>query len=67
MRVTIEIDTDNAAFEDGLQREVSRILHEVAHRVDGTVLTNTKMLLKRGAVYPLQDLSGNTVGSIKFT
>ena len=55
MKVTIEIQCDNAAFED-LNGEVSRILRVLAKRVD----TSPKSLEDMR----LMDLNGNKVGQM---
>lgn len=55
MHITISIDTSNAAFEDG--RELSRILKELAFRMDGW-----KGAPGLNQTFPLYDINGNTVG-----
>ena len=57
MRYTITIDTDASAFEDnGEAREVARILHGLADRIereDG---------FEAGTVIPTRDANGNRAG-----
>lgn len=55
MNITIKINTDNAAFEDG--SELSRILHKLADKVDGrddTTIDGIRIL----------DINGNIVGKV---
>jgi len=58
-RVTIIIDTDNAAFDDnnGGGQETARILHWLAGQMEyfGSLCNN----------YLLRDANGNTCGSVK--
>lgn len=56
MKFTIEIDCDNAAFEDGnLHQEVARILSQVQ-----------KQLLDDRDCIALYDINGNRVGVARF-
>lgn len=57
MRYFVEIYTDSAAFEDAPGAEISRILRELADRVDGYSFNNPK------TVFPIRDINGNRVGS----
>lgn len=54
--ITIKIDTDNAAFDDGMRgHEVARILHKLADEYDDL----------GGLHRPfLHDINGNTVGTV---
>ena len=57
MKFTLEINCDNAAFEDFPEQEISRILTEAAMIVE-----------VGGSIVPgsiLRDINGNTVGSFK--
>lgn len=59
--ITITINTDNAAFgetEDDVNREVARILREVADRA---VYAPTEF-----DAHPIRDANGNAVGSIQI-
>jgi len=60
MKVTIEINCDNAAFLDygkgGESYEVARILHDLAKRIDGNPHFSD------GYSMPLRDYNGNLVG-----
>jgi hypothetical protein len=55
MRVTIAIDTGNAAFEGRRSGEVARILREYADKIE-----EAQLIPARAA---LRDANGNTVGS----
>jgi len=55
MTFTIEIQMDNAAFEDGGGVEVANILRELAGRIDGVTL-------REGNSFRLSDTNGNRVG-----
>ena len=52
MNITIQINTDNAAFEDG--GEVARILSIVAEKIEDGICQ-----------FPIHDLNGNKVGQVK--
>ena len=58
MKVTIEISTDNAAFEDHAGTELSRILRKLADKVD---VWNGANEFKLG----LLDINGNKVGTAR--
>lgn len=57
MRVTVKIDTDNAAFEDCDGAEVARILRELADRIDNEPLGKKDCRFAR-------DINGNRVGQL---
>lgn len=61
MKLTIEIDCGNAAFEDSASTEVANILREYCDKIDG---------LGRGGIdgleLSLRDHNGNRVGTAKF-
>ena len=51
--ITIKINTDNAAFDDIASPEITRILHELADKINSDYsLDGCK----------LRDINGNTVG-----
>lgn len=56
-RVTIEINTDNAAFCDSTGEEVARILSDLATDIEVHGLPERKNLM---------DYNGNSVGMFKF-
>jgi hypothetical protein len=58
MMCRIDINCDNAAFEDDPTMEVARILRALADR-----LTHASP----DEAYPLRDINGNAVGSLEFT
>ena len=55
MKVTIDIECDNAAFTGAPELEVERILNELARKVGGEGMKNIK----------LYDVNGNSVGTMK--
>ena len=57
MKITIDIKTDNAAFEE--YGEVKRILSDMVNRMDDIV--------RAGDGGNLRDSNGNTVGKYKVT
>ncbi len=57
MKITIDIKTDNAAFEE--YGEVKRILRDMVDRMDDIV--------RPGDGGNLRDINGNTVGKFKVT
>ena len=62
MRITITIETDNAAFEgDELGPETARILADVARKLEAT----PRRLFQSEAV-KLRDINGNTVGMVRI-
>lgn len=56
MKLTITIDRDNAAFWEDASREASRILRDMADRIDG------HPHFSPGHSQPLFDINGNEVG-----
>lgn len=63
MRYFIEIDTDNAAFEDATGPEVARILREIAERVEGYSFDEQNA----GVRFPVRDVNGNRCGTHGYT
>jgi hypothetical protein len=59
MRLTIDIETSNAAFEDCDGNEVARILRETADAMESRYLI--------AQTYPLRDICGNWVGVMRVT
>lgn len=55
MKVIIEINTENDAFTDNLNGELSRILGLLADRLNDTDIQN---------ISQLRDINGNRVGSV---
>ena len=58
--ITVSFETDNSAFEDDRDREISRILRKIANLID------------KGEYHPghsksILDVNGNRIGSYKFT
>jgi hypothetical protein len=59
MKFTLEIQCDNAAFENDPAKEVARILREVAKQVGAYPAFPS--------VCKARDLNGNTVGTYGFS
>jgi len=57
MNFTLELNCNNAAFDEDLNAEVARILREVADRIEAD-----ETLYK----FPLRDINGNRVGEAAF-
>jgi hypothetical protein len=60
MKFCLEITMDNAAFEES-EREVSRILKELASRLD-----SGDYPLNLGVVFYLRDVNGNLLGQAEI-
>ena len=56
-KVIIEIETENAVFEDDPIPELKHILNALVLRIEYLYLHES---------YPIQDSKGNKVGTIKF-
>jgi hypothetical protein len=63
MKLIIEIEMENAAFEDGRWDEVSRILRTAQRKVERAVGYNPEAGQFDAN---LLDINGNTVGSVKL-
>jgi hypothetical protein len=61
VRVIIEIDCDNAAFDDTPYREFSRILDKVIDEIG-----EFRIHLAEEGNHPLFDSNGNKVGELKI-
>ena len=59
MKYQIEIETDNAAFDDYPRREVTRILRELAAKTERGIYYD-------GRDVPLYDPEGNKIGFCKI-
>lgn len=59
MKLTIEIELDNAAFEDGGAEEVGRILASVAERIPDPLAVSGELTL--------HDHNGNWCGRAEIT
>ena len=58
MKVKIEINCDNAAFDPSPIYEVSRILEDLVHRLRREMISSPEKLLMDG--------NGNTVGKLEW-
>jgi hypothetical protein len=54
-RVTITLDTQNAAFDAGVEKEITRILRKLANDIEQG---HEKTVL--------QDINGNKVGTVEY-
>ena len=59
MKITIEFDTENAAFEDDRFGEVSRILKKAEHEVMECLEDGC------GIRVPIKDINGNRAGILE--
>lgn len=59
MKITIEFDTDNAAFEDNFGSEVNFVVGQARRAVD--------YCSDVGDRYNLRDSYGNTIGEVRFS
>ena len=62
MKITITIDTDNAAFEEGLGWELHRVLED-AERKAMQLLTTSDPKERSEELF---DVNGNTVGDVRI-
>jgi len=62
MKFKLEIQCDNAVFEDQCGDEVARILKRAADQIEGG-----KRIVLGGFTMPLRDVYGNTVGKFTYT
>jgi len=60
MKYRIEIDCDNDAFQEGLEYELSQILHDLCGRIYGRVHTDIEDAVT------LYDTNGNRVGQAQL-
>ena len=59
MKLNIEIEADDAAFDDYPRREVARILKDLAGKTERGIYYD-------GREVPLYDLNGNKIGFCKI-
>lgn len=62
MRISIQFDTDNAAFEDALGVEALHIGEQIVRRIETAV--QEKQAGKPNRDYVLRDSNGNLIGWI---
>jgi hypothetical protein len=60
MKITIEFDTDNAAFEDDFMLEVTKTLQQAK----GAIIDSEN---NTGIRRPLKDTNGNRIGVINIS
>ena len=69
MKCTINIEMDNAAFEEAAGAELAEILREVARRIEHLDRTSFEAYASVGSgrLDRVRDGNGNTVGSVEVT
>lgn len=60
MRISIQFDTDNAAFEDAVRVEALHIGTQIARRIETAI--EEKQAGKPNRDYVLRDSNGNLIG-----
>lgn len=65
MEFALTIDTDNAAFDDSINLEIARILHNVADTLNADA--DMKITRRTADPIPLFDLNGNRIGQVIWT
>ena len=56
MRISIEINTENAAFADNENQEIARILQDLANKI------NHSYPISENEIQSLRDYNGNKIG-----
>ena len=68
MKITIEFDTDTAAFEDNQFAEVSRIIQQVGdYAYEHMLYPNYQLDRNNNKGHKIVDINGNTIGKFKIT
>ena len=68
MKITIEFDTETAAFEDNQFREVDRILQQVGdYAYEHMLYPNYQLDRNNNKGHKIVDINGNTIGKFKIT
>ena len=68
MKITIEFDTDTAAFEDNQFREVNRIIQQVGdYAYEHMLYPNYQLDRNNNKGHKIVDINGNTIGKFKIT
>lgn len=67
MKVSIEFDCDNAAFEDNFEAEMGNTLFQVIYKIQQQLDRNNKGVLctHLESADKLLDSYGNTIGTVK--
>ena len=67
MKITIEFDTETAAFEDNQFREVDRILQQVGdYAYEHMLYPNYQLDRNNNKGHKIVDINGNTIGKFKI-
>ena len=68
MKITIEFDTDTAAFEDNQFAEVNRIIQQVGdYAYEHMLYPNYQLDRNNNKGHKIMDINGNTIGKFKIT
>ena len=68
MKITIEFDTDTAAFEDNQFSEVNRIIQQVGdYAYEHMLYPNYQLDRNNNKGHKIVDINGNTIGKFKIT
>jgi hypothetical protein len=65
MKITIEFDTDNAAFEDNPTLEVKELLEQASNKITGLVTHMEGYTFYTERTENLYASNGNSVGAVK--
>lgn len=67
MKITIEFDTDTAAFEDNQFGEVNRIIQQVGdYAYEHMLNSNCQFDRNNNKGHKIVDINGNTIGKFKI-
>ena len=67
MKITIEFDTDTAAFEDNQFAEVNRIIQQVGdYAYEHMLYPNYQLDRNINKCHKIVDINGNTIGKFKI-
>ena len=67
MKITIEFDTETAAFEDNQFGEVDRILQQVGdYAYEHMLYPNYQLDRNNNKGHKIVDINGNTIGKFKI-
>lgn len=65
MKITIELETDNAAFEDDFRFELKQILNQAFSKILSQKKRKPCKCTAPESIDKLLDTNGNTVGSVR--
>jgi hypothetical protein len=67
MKIKIEFDTNNAAFEGDLFKEVGQVFAQAQRKLAAQLARSPSLCKHPESVDKLLDTNGNTVGSLEVT